>query len=380
MSEIKAKDVELFVRDLIESGGIYDVDKDGYIVKRTNNDEPYLVKAGNQYKRLMVIKEMIIDKDTLIINPLNENDMESHDAKWLYIMLNSGITWRIIELAKYLTTVIEIEKEKDKHPEINFPIDVIEFASRHKEFDAKVLEYFLTISKKPLNFISVWYNRKMKEACFRCSVYDPDTIAEFPQITKKAWKVITHFMSDILGISTNNEQVLKDIKNKFNTRSDLITVPKLESMLNVYYKLYTQLNPYLSLNETEDDRYVVDLTTLGSHINNLSEYYSKAKWFVTSSSLPDKPQMRTVDGNIPQPVVSNIPSNPAIAQYTPGYVEPESNIPSNPLRANTIPLEYAQPRPMTTFRQPQFSVQQPQFGGFQQTQPFVQRPGIIPSY
>jgi hypothetical protein len=384
---VKAADVSEFVRFLVQFSGIYNVDDDGYVVDKINDDKPVLAKVGNQYKRLQIIKETITDNDAVVINPLNENITETVDSKWLYTTLNVGLSRRVVTLARFLKMVIETEAAKhgSKNDEendqgIDFSSEVIAFASKHKEFDDKVLDAFELISKKRINFINVWYNRKQKNAHFRCNIYDPDVLSEYPQIGKKVWKVITSFMGDILGVSkTDITLAARQIDELYTTSTDLITVPKLHSILGVFMKIYTRLNKFLSMCEVDDEDFVVDLTTLGHHIENLEEYYQKTKWFSTTSvSNIDRPAIKTIEGNVPV-VPTNIPSNPFTGHTTPGFVEPESNIPSNPFHRGGIggPLEYAQvggpsgcshpqpllpntnfPPPVNIFGQPQ----QPLFG------------------
>lgn len=338
MTEIKAASVERFTRDLISLSGVYDVSEDGYVIRKGggDDDDRYITHTiGTQVKRLMILKEVIKDNDALVINPLNENIAESPDSKWLYLAMSIGLARRVIEIAKFLNMVIESEKDTTAET-LHLSPETLAFAARHKEFDKKVFDQFMLITAKKRNFINVWYNRKLKEAYFRCSIYNPDTIVEFPQVTKKAWKIITEFMSDILGISADPEKGAEQLTQKFMADSDLITVPKLESILKVYGKVYHKLNRYLDMCEMDDEDFVVDLTSLDQHIANVSEYYQKAKWFIGTSSVLDTATIRQVQAP-EQVAITNIPSNTSIVhQPTIGYVEPASNIPSNPaLHGNT---------------------------------------------
>ena len=193
MNEIKASDVERFTRDLISLSSVYNVSEDGYVILKGNvdynDDDRFVTHAvGTQLKRLMVLKEIIKDNDALVINPLNENIAESPDSKWLYVSLSVGLARRIIEIAKFLTMIVESEKDTSVET-LHLSPDTLAFAARHKEFDSKVFDQFKLITNKSLNFVNVWYNRKLKESYFRCSLYNPDTIIEFPQVTKKAWKI-----------------------------------------------------------------------------------------------------------------------------------------------------------------------------------------------
>lgn len=362
MSDNKNGSVEEFGRDLIRLGGVFDCDDEGYITDKIDADEPVLLKVGTSYKRIMILKETITDSDAVIINPLNENIAESVDSKWFYNMLSIGLAKRIVDIARHLAAVIRTEQGDDEEMKGLISVESITFAARHKEFDTKVLEAFEIITKQKLNFVNVYYVRKLKEARFRCSIYDPATTAEFPQVTKKAWKVITHFISDLLELDKDIDRASEQLNSKYAVTSDLITVPKLESTLKVFDMLYSRLNRYLELCPMEDDDFVVDIPKLDYHILNISEYYKKAKWFSASANtIPDKQVIRTLEGHVPT-ITSNIPSNTAIPhQSMVGYTEPESGIPSNPARRG---IEYAQP--MQQQMQPQQFMNQGFQQGFQQ--------------
>lgn len=335
--------VEQFVRDLIAMGGIYTVDDNGYVVSRTDDANFVTVRVDGVDKRLLVAKETITDKEAAILNPLNENLAETVDSKWLYIMLNAGLSKRVTDIARILSRAIEHEASGiNDNAEVPVTLDtnLISFAAKHKDFNSKVFDHFELLSRDKLSFIKVWYVRKMKEARIRSSVFDPDTIAEFPQIKQKSWKAIISFVSDIFGVSKDPEQAVDEIRDKYFTTSALISVPRLESVLSVYLKIYTRMNRFLELCDSDDPDFMVDITTLGHHLANLESYYKKAKWLTTATltSIPSKvaPLTRVEAG----PVASNIPSNPVAPHQQVMIQEPVSGIPSNPRRCG---LEYAEP-------------------------------------
>ena len=359
MTKSERVSVERFVRDLIAIGGVYNVDHDGYVISKSD-EEDATIKIDNVEKRLLVIKDVIEDKDAQVINPLNENVAETPDSKWIYALLNVGLSKRVKNIARFLATVVESEKAKE---DVAYSTEVLNFAARHKDFDAKVLAHFETMSKDLNTFMKVWYNRNLKEAYFRCAVLDPDTHSEFPQVTKKALRIIISFICDIFDIDNHIDTAAQQLKEKYATSSSLLSVPKLESILGTYLKIYSQLNIYLEMVDYNDPDFIVDITSLGYHLKNIEKYYQKAKWFTTSATVvPSKPQMRIED-------TGGIPSNPAIVRPTMiGYTEPPSNIPSNPAR-------YQQP----DYMQPMGYPQQPMPGYPQQPMPgYPQQP--MPGY
>ncbi len=359
MSGIKVKDAEIFTRFLITLGAVFAVDQEGYIVRRFEEDEPAYLKVGNKLRRLMVIKELITDNDALVINPLNENISESPDSKWLYQMMNIGLSRRIIEMVKFVHMTIESSKA-DAEAEMEMSIDAIELASRHKDFDAKAFKAFELMTKEKLSFVTVWYNRKQKESHFRCSLFDSETVNEYPQVTKKSMKAIVKLLAELFNVSNDPELAFEQLRSEYTIGSELISVPKLESILKVYAKIYRHMNKYLAICEMDDDDFVVDMTSLDQHIENIPEYYKAAKWLNTSSVCETETKPACPVGAIPV-VTSAIPSNPMIqtGQQMVGYTEQPSSIPSNPMRRMN---EYAPQVPQQQFHQqfqPQF--QQPNY-------------------
>jgi len=355
-------DVTKFVKDMVKVGGIYDVDTDGYVANKLGNDQPVLVKDGTQFKRLLVIKEIISDNDAIIINPLHEDTTESIDSRWTFISLSSGLARRLIELVRFVRLSMTISED------VHAPAEIVKLASRHTDFDDKALKNFELISKNMIEFANVHYVRKLKEARFRCVLFDPDGKAQFPNISDKSWKIMRSLMADIFGIDPDKD----DDISKYNVSSDLITIPKLESVLSVYLKIYTQINKYMVALDNDDSDLVVDITTLGAHIMHLPEYYEKCKWF--NGRVIDKVTMKQAV----QQTQDNIPTNVAIPTPCVG----QSGIPDNPVKhgmsmqfGGMQPTSYANSSPM----QPQFGQPMPQFGQYQPQfgQPMPQQYGFI---
>lgn len=336
MSEIKFKDVERFVRFLISMGGVYTVDDNNYVANK-NDEEPVLIKVDNKFHQIMVLHEPIKDPDAVIVNPLAENLIESQESKWLYLNLSVGLASRIIAIVRFINTVItNSSADQDMH----VSAEVMKFVSKHKDFDAKAMEHFEQIVKKKMNFVNVWYVRKLKQAKFRCSVYDPDTKTEFPSITKKSWNAITGILNDIFGLDKDPEKAADSLQEAFTVTSDLITSPKLEAILTVYLRIYQKLNKYMVLcGMDDDDDFIIDLTELSVHIANIPQYYEKVKWIAgtMATAIPSNTSTQAIT-NVALPSASGIPNNPLTNPARISYTEAESGIPSNPARHG---LEYA---------------------------------------
>lgn len=280
-------EVEKFVRFLVEMGGIYDVDDEGYVINRDEEGSPVTIKASGSksvYKRLMVMKDVIADDEAIIINPFSENaSIDSPDAVWLYTQLSVGFTTKVTNIVNVVNMIASAKDDVA----IPYTSEAIKFAANYQRFSDKELKLFHALSERKIEFMNTVYIRKLKKAKFRCSIYDPEIIQEHPNVPKKTWGIVMALISDILGI--NPETADADLE-RYASISTLITVPKLDSILRVYLALYQQINPTLMIMRNTDamDDLAVDITTLSHHIDNLEKYYEKAKWFNTVKDIPTK--------------------------------------------------------------------------------------------
>lgn len=352
---MKSISVEKFVRFVVALSGIYDVDDDGYIVQKGGDDKPAFIKLDGRLRQLMVLKDVIKDPDVIVINPMNENITDSNDIKWVYNALSAGLSLRVRSIAKHLHFIISSSKKSD---DIQFTTEELNFASRHKNFNDKSLELVELLSKKVIGFMHVGYDRRQKKATLRCSIYDPDTPAEFPQFSNTVWKSVSSLFGDILGVNLDIQAGGKDVLSKYSFVSELINVPRLESVLNVYYLIYKHINQHLAMCDMEDPDFIVDLTEFGYHIENLQEYYNKSKWFTGAISQPDRNQFAGVQNYGPQRVgantqveISGIPPNPykrmgqqQMAMYQqPQIYQPVIDYSRQPTMQQTVPMPFAQP-------------------------------------
>lgn len=350
---MKNLSVEQFGRFLIQLSGLHNVDENSYITNKDDTDSPTLIKVDGRFRQLMILKDVIKDPDAVIINPLNENITETVESKWLYATLCSALARRVLNIARHLHFIISTDKKNDES--ISFTSEELNFAARHKDFNDKSLEATELIAKKLMSFTSVWYNRKQKEARLRCSIHDPDTTAEFPQFSNKVWKSIAALFGELFSVNADIQLGGDEIHEKFVCSSELISVPKLESVLRLYYKIYSHINKYLELCDMDDPDFVVDLTEFGYHLEHLSDYYNKAKWFAGTVAAPERPT-----------ALQQTPINTIIPQRTVGIIRPteESNIPPNPLRHGMHMQQQYQPM-IDYSRQPVYPASHPQ--PFQQT-------------
>ena len=198
---MKNSKVDDFVRFVVGLGITYDVDDDGYINQKGDDNQPAFLKVDGKLRQLMIIKDVIKDPDVIVINPMNENVTDSPDIKWVYTSMSAGLSHRILMIARHLHFIISMSKKGDE--DIAFTTEELNFAAKHKDFNDKSMELVELLAKKMLSFTNVGYDRRQKKATLRCSIYDPDTPAEFPQFRNNVWKSVAAFFGDLLGITTD---------------------------------------------------------------------------------------------------------------------------------------------------------------------------------
>lgn len=310
---VSFKDVGEFVKALIQLGGINSVDEDGYVISKDDEQTRVVIPAGKENKHLMVIKEIIKDDKAFVLNPMNETFADREDTRWLYGSLSVGLARRIIVLVNFIKNMKDLSDE-----DTEIEPAVIKLVSKYgTDMDDKFMKEFDIISKNYVDFINIFYNRKLKIAKLRCCVFEENTKSKYTSIRKKTWLILETLISDMLGLTSDEKE--KELDEKFSFKSDLITCPKLHSMLNVYYRIYENINDKMLLIEDIDEDFVVDLTSLGSYIENIGLFYDKVKWFVQAgSTIKDEAPVSPLNTNMR----SSLPEN-----LNPIYQQPVSTLP-----------------------------------------------------
>lgn len=291
MKKSTYEEVSDFIKFLINLSGIYNVDADGYIVSKHEEDKRIKLKIGNEEKNIIIFKKTIEDNDAIIVNPLNESiGLESEDKKWLYSILSLGLFYRIRVMLKFIVETALNEDEELK-------VESAQFLSKmgvSGDIDEKMMNEIEILTKDGIRFINVFYRKKFKEGRFRCIVFEKER-EEF-NIRKKTWKILDKIFCSMFGVdeklSLDEKEVF--IRENYSYKTNSITCPKLKALLMVYNKIYQAINEYLEIINYQDDDFVVDLDELGYHINHLDNYYERVKWFVQVSAPEEEEEFNPI--------------------------------------------------------------------------------------
>ena len=335
---MKFKQVEEFMDFLVSLPSMYTVDDDGYVLN--SKDENVSMKVGEDRLKLTVLRESgKTSNDTIVLNPLVEGIHDKDDTRWLYSALSIGLFIRTMNI---INTVHSCKT--DEAVSENLPAGLVEIISKFKTTtDAKFVNNITVFNDRPFEFINVYYDKRRKTAKLRCCVFEDDRKTKFPSLRVKDWKDLTKMMSTILDLNGDRDITYYSYKAK------VITCPKLEALLNVYYKVYDVMGEFLELIVENCPEQDIDMTDFGHHINHLSEYYDKTKWIsqtVSRSVEVSDPLKSRVDNiaNVPDctstTVSTGIPTvmndGTVIRATTPQPMN-VSTVPTVDAYGNTIP-------------------------------------------
>lgn len=351
------KDIEKFIRFLVDSTLIYTVDEGGYVVSKTSKDRVKIKVDDESPKKDLVVFSGVIENpdDVIILNPLNENIGETEDQKFLYIALSFGVGARLLSIIKW---TMDLQNTKD-----GLSPSLVKFLSKYNEsIDNKTKDEIEKITKDMLEFCNIFYNKKQKKTIFRTCVFEENSQKKFSGVRKKTWNFLENLFSEIFQLESDDK--LSELKEKYSFKSIQITCPRLESFLMVYEKVISRINEYLELFENDD--MLVDLDELGYHIRHLNEYYDKVKWIAQPSSVCVKTKTPSISKSDPEqeiPLTSEEGEERSLfdALGIPG----QGTALQQPIGTNNSVFgsfaNYQQPM----YPQPQFP-----FGGYQQPQMF----------
>ena len=410
---IKSQDVTNFLRFMVtmrpEECG---VDEEDYVAKP---DGTRLEFKGHP---LQLFKEVITDKEAIIVNPFHEVLTANKDQEWFYAFTFANFTRSLNNVVRYLLksaldqkTVVKPPAAKtkskaandDEGPHRKLPVFVTKaIAGISADVDEKMLTEFEQIVTKlnPRDVFSVYYTAFQTTANVSCGFFDDDT-SIFTDIgirvnSIKAFKKLYMGIFDI----TDPDDLSKYAASA--TKDD--HCPKLKTTLYALYGLYMQINKFSKL----ADDCVINLDAFCKYLDNIPQYYVIAKWQksavlpvsanATNTGVP-KPNMASAPWNTsvpPPPMQQQMPNRTASGVPIPAGMEqqmhqqqmtqqqqmmqqmPMQGMPmyQQPMQQQMMypPNQAMYPQQQQQYMQPQMQYQMP----MQQQQPIVQN-GIMRS-
>lgn len=322
---VKTVDVFNFIKDMVEMTMVFEIDDDGYVIKKSNGERLTLNEGGEQ-RPLLVYQETIKDQNALVINPLAENLMTSNPSTlWFFNTQRTALLGRIFTI--YISVIkTALEEKKSKADKSNhIPMELLNIASKIiEDVDDRLLTEFTQLStdSDTNEFITIYYQRKQLRSVLRCALFDAEDTSlpvenripvwknKFPKIRKKSWEILERIMLAILHI-TDKDDILK-----FTRKAEEISCARLSSFLNVILSVYQEINPLLDIINPD---IAIDLSKLAYHVNRLSAYTDNAKFMIM-------PSRNVVPTTTTQPTA--IPgAMPSVPMATPAYL-PSTPTPS----------------------------------------------------
>lgn len=379
MTAIKTDDVTSFFKDLIATALIFDIDDDGYVIRK-NNGERVTTTGNGKTAELLVYQETIKDRDAFVINPLAEGQGDVPSTKWMYEVLKKALLGRIFTIfMKVIQTAIEEKKtKKDTKKDSHIPMELLSLAALIvDDVDDRLLEEFMIITseKEDHEFLNIYYQKRQLRSILRVGLFDVDE-PNLPawrhkfgkKIRQKSWPVFEKIMLAILNIKD------KDEITKFDKKASVLSCARFSSFLNILIAVYQEINSLLDIINPDT---AIDLSRMVYHLEHLSAYTDNAKFFIQPTGGTPTPPVQqaptqNLTPNIQPNILSPVPLGGQMAfpqqqmmpgvslipgpQYADGRQGPPIAVASSPQ-----PTGYGQP----AYGQPQM---QPMMSGFPQQQ------------
>jgi hypothetical protein len=325
----------------VELGGAFAVDEKGYVrLKNKSKIAQVAGKSGN--KDLILFQEVVQDSEAQILNPFAEGMGTSPDQTWFYETAEGAFTYRLVEAIQFVVEAI-VNTEGTALDKTDLSVNVVKFISPYvKDVDKTTLKEIESITKNFNKFSSLYYNKRMKTAMFRCAIFEGPAFRDSHNVRKKTWKFLEDLLINMFKL--DKSESFDSIFEGYKYKTEVMGYPKLDAMLNLYYKLYNQLNPIFDMvdvqqgNDPEVFTLAVDLDQFGLHLSKLDEYFQKAKSIIQPSV--------TAPANVP--VNRDAMPMPGPQGYPPAPGGMPMGVPYNtggmpmPGQNNNVPMVYNQ--------------------------------------
>lgn len=268
VTEIREEDISQFLSDVIELGGIHQVDKSPDKLIRLHDGTLETITVDGAQKNLAIYGTR--SQDALIINPFSEGEANSARNSWFYLSRNVILSGIVIKLMKHLIE-IGANSHKKNNKDTPDPIAIKLLESDITAMDEKMIKEFDQISKKRANFFVIHYNTSSHKGEVKSVIFNQAQRKAYPGIRVKTWAVFENLLGKLLEV-----RKLED----FDYTPALMGAPMLESFVHILINVYKRLIPALSLLSGFDDKLKNTGTLVGeieSHLKYLGDYYTKAK-------------------------------------------------------------------------------------------------------
>lgn len=255
-----------FIKLLIEFGGIYSVDGEGYIYD--NEDEPVLINVNNKGIPLRIYKPNMVAGDYAILNPLVE-PLGVFDERVWFFTSRCAIIGNITK-----SMIVKLAEQAIKNAD-SLEYDKLELVQPYlSAFDEKFLGEISKI--KPVRLIRLDYNKKTRTAKLMTDVYDEEYRESLGKgFRKRTWSAITGLLETFYGTD--------DISGTFTYKATNIGFPEADASINLLVMVAEAIYQYAEV-IIKDRDLKLHVGELVEHIKHIKDYHDVSAWFSSGNT------------------------------------------------------------------------------------------------
>lgn len=266
MEKITFGDAFKFLKTLIETGGMLQLDDDGTVLV-TSTGQQMTYPYSDLAQPIRIYKTGQQTGNYVVCNPLEASLNPSQVVQWYY---DSRMTELQVIVKVLMIKTIEMGTETDPDKEI--PYEVSELISGiQSSLNRKMVDELGLIKNDDL--IRMYYSRTNRTAQFQSSIFEDSYIEQLgAKVRKGTWPVLQDLLCRLLGT--------QDLVADYMHKATNLGMPMAEAKITLFVKAFVQLAPLLkSVLDIE-----VDVDTLVNGLTNLVEYHQLYKCVTSSIS------------------------------------------------------------------------------------------------
>lgn len=280
-----------FIKHLVEFGGVYTVDDEGFIMD--NEDESVLINVSNKGIPLRVYQPNMKAGEYAILNPLVEPLGVFNERVWFFKSrcaiigsLTKAMMKKLAEAASSTDGDIDYDKLDLVQPYL-------------KSLDKKFIKEIEQI--KPVRLIRMHYNKKTRTATMMTDIYDEEFRAQFKGFRKRSWTAIEGLLEMFYGTD--------DISGIYTYKAKHIGFPESDACIHLMIMVAKAIHEYV---ETILGDRKINVKELVNHLSHIEEYHDVSAWFTSGNTQKSGEEESTIKTKAPwqtKEITGIVPSN-----------------------------------------------------------------------
>lgn len=267
-----------FIKLLVEFGGVYQVNEEGYIFD--NEDEPVLINVSNKGMPLRIYQSNMKAGEYAILNPLVEPLGVFNERVWFFKSRCAIIGGLVKSMMKKLA-----EAAINNEGEIDY--DKLDMVQPHlKSFDRKFLTEIDKI--KPVRLIRMHYNKKTRTATMQTDIYDEEFRNKFKGFRKRSWTAIEGLLEMFFGTDK--------IEETFTYKATNIGFPEADACIHLMAMVAEAIYQYVETILGDRKMRVADFM---QHLPHIKEYHDVSAWFSSGNTQKSDDKEETINTRAP---------------------------------------------------------------------------------